>query len=872
MFPSRSGSPVALLTILILSTFSSSAAPLPVEMSRMASFCDSSHGVENWREGPRTVKGCTDGDWLRYDSLDFLDGAYSTLEMNIGSLNEAGTIEVRLDATEGQLIGSLNVPGTERYENIQSYSVPLQPVSGVHNCFLVFKNTSCWLDGLLSFKGTVEENTGTTPVTYFVAVGGSNSNPGTEAEPLRTIQHAAGLMKPGDRCVIRQGVYRESVVVPVSGTPAAPITFEAYPGEDAVISGLEPVTGWSVHEGSIYKAPLAWDLGPGTNQLFINGEMVDEARFPNTEQLGDTAVRMLNRTAHEYHGTIFNPTVMKIRFYGEGDTVANINEQYHTNPEVRAKPPDFFKGSLFTGRSPLGWIGTCGLVTGSEGRRFHVDKTSWPSAAGMGYGSFIGGLQLLDKQGEWAFRDGTVYLWCPGDMNPNEVLVEAKRRTLAFDCSYRQNIVLRGLKFFGCSVTMNSAEMCLIENCHGRYISHSYFYKPVPENLHFIWDLIPDMSDGRLGFYISGNNNTIRRCSIAWSAGSGVILAGSRNKVVDCLIHHCSYQGTYHAPVFIENGFQHQIHNNTLYHCGRSTIHHSRSSEQSMLLNHCYKAGFINPDAGIVYMYTNAGHGSELAYNWFHDQYDYEHMVRFDSDNFGWTVHHNVFWKGKGHVFAPYTASPGKWTIYNNTIIDSITNTSHFIPGTNELVCNGKPEQWGITDAAGRNFTLSGKESPAFDAGTTYVPPARAKEQMTDDTVTYVEAITLTDFEHEAPDLGAYEFGGENWKPGHTWTETAWKYPPDPQPIRPHGPSRRAGLSALPRITVRGSWCTIATPRRIPYQVRIIDARGAVTARYGIEPPRQSSRIPLRGLPSGVFQIVVSYQGEKQAMRFIRLR
>ena len=40
--------------------------------------------------------------------------------------------------------------------------------------------------------------------------------------------------------------------------------------------------GWSAYQNSPYKAHQLWDLGAGKNQVFVDGQMMIEARWPNT--------------------------------------------------------------------------------------------------------------------------------------------------------------------------------------------------------------------------------------------------------------------------------------------------------------------------------------------------------------------------------------------------------------------------------------------------------------------------------------------------------------------------------------------------------------------------------------------------------------
>ena len=101
----------------------------------------------------------------------------------------------------------------------------------------------------------------TAPVTciYYVAPGGGDDNPGTEAQPWATFQHAADIVQPGDTVCFRGGTYpTEEVHLAHSGTAEAPITFIAYPGEAPILDG-----GGSTGELLI--------LDQGTSYLRISG-------------------------------------------------------------------------------------------------------------------------------------------------------------------------------------------------------------------------------------------------------------------------------------------------------------------------------------------------------------------------------------------------------------------------------------------------------------------------------------------------------------------------------------------------------------------------------------------------------------------------
>jgi parallel beta-helix repeat protein len=69
---------------------------------------------------------------------------------------------------------------------------------------------------------------------FHVAVGGSDANPGTEAEPWATIQHAVDTVGPGDRILVHAGTY-DGARIESSGLQGAPITLAAAPGEAVLV-------------------------------------------------------------------------------------------------------------------------------------------------------------------------------------------------------------------------------------------------------------------------------------------------------------------------------------------------------------------------------------------------------------------------------------------------------------------------------------------------------------------------------------------------------------------------------------------------------------------------------------------------------------
>ncbi len=104
--------------------------------------------------------------------------------------------------------------------------------------------------------------------SYYVSPSGNDDNAGTESAPFQTITKARDVVRTinsnmtGDIYVyLRGGTYGLTSTIAIapqdSATKGYRIYYQAYPGETPVINGATKVTGWTQHNGSIYKAPLA---------------------------------------------------------------------------------------------------------------------------------------------------------------------------------------------------------------------------------------------------------------------------------------------------------------------------------------------------------------------------------------------------------------------------------------------------------------------------------------------------------------------------------------------------------------------------------------------------------------------------------------
>lgn len=127
--------------------------------------------------------------------------------------------------------------------------------------------------------------------TFYVAPTGSDSNPGTEAAPFKTITKAQKAVREingtmtGDIVVyLREGTYQLNSTVNFDerdgGKDGYYVRYKAYKGENPLITGGKPITGWTIHDetNNIWKAE---GVEGRFRQLYVNGKKAVRACFPN---------------------------------------------------------------------------------------------------------------------------------------------------------------------------------------------------------------------------------------------------------------------------------------------------------------------------------------------------------------------------------------------------------------------------------------------------------------------------------------------------------------------------------------------------------------------------------------------------------------
>jgi hypothetical protein len=307
-------------------------------------------------------------------------------------------------------------------------------------------------DSQIASDGSGEAAPPAGPTTYYVAPTGSDQAGGTLAAALKTIQRCAAMARPGDKCLIRAGTYRETVTPVRSGTADAHISFEAYQGECVTVSGADLLSvAWQKHQGSIYVAdtPLRFI------QLFASGKMLNEARWPNADPEDLVHAPFAAAGAATTETTLEGPTLPAGDWTGA--YVFSLPGQRWVSYTRRIESYDQTK-MIASWTAPM--------------REPTAIAELAPRARDTYY--VFGSLLALDSAGEW-FLDqvaGKLYLWAPGSVDPSTLRIEVKQRDYGFSLGARSYIDIRGVRLFATSVRMTGASHCTVDGVHARHITH----------------------------------------------------------------------------------------------------------------------------------------------------------------------------------------------------------------------------------------------------------------------------------------------------------------------------------------------------------------------------------------------------------------
>ncbi len=649
---------------------------------------------------------------------------------------------------------------------------------------------------------------------FYVSISGDDSNPGTLELPFRTIQHATSIVEAGDTVHIRGGTYREKISIDnLHGTTDNPITFKNYNDEEVVVSGAKVIdTPWEIHEGNIWKTTVDYDI----SQLFLDDKMLTGARWPNIEKDWDQP--------DDSNG--YNPTPNS---FWDLNTRAEINVQDHFAGGLQFEDLEQNHSLSDLGFSVQGAMYVPHFADQrGEILEHKAGEKSFKIAAHTGknapfavvdgtrnseYYYLTAHLSFLDSPREWFYdkNSGELYAWLEDNQDPNSSYIQARAHQKGADngyynsdgTNYAPNTILEmndtlyinfdGITFFSGRFDLLNTDNTTFENCKFLYSTHhGHMLKS---------DLFTGFEGNKATTkYVGENNLVFRNNEFAFTYGLALTTGSNVGTLLENNLFHNSnifIKGGNGGPVVSGNKNLTAIRN-TVHSMGYGGL--GRPGKDNILeLNHIYNF-YFTADTGAITANQSIQDGLIIRYNWIHGA-PFRNGIRFDGDpaGIGGTVNHNVVFKSRRGL----RLKGDQHTVISNTIFNtdrydiniSIDKFYGYVPIESRELEDRVEGRRGNESYQGNFHSIAHNNagdviidipilnnddkthnSSLSDRGTELELELRdpsnfdfrpVKGSSLVNNGTYVEGFTDS-YVGNAPDIGAYEYGDQNyWIPGH---------------------------------------------------------------------------------------------------------
>ncbi len=394
------------------------------------------------------------------------------------------------------------------------------------------------LSGSLIYPGIAENNQATqrpsdaTPestdgIDLYVSLAGSDENPGTKQLPFATIAKARNAIRgraPSNgtiRVIISGGVHylSETLILDArdSGTEENPITYEALPNEEVVISGGSKLKlNWEPFRDGIMQATVPSDFS--ADQIFVNGQRQQMARYPN-----------------------FDPAVRHFNGYAP-DAFSNERAAKYSDPS----------GGFMHVMHNAEWGDYHYLVSGKSNNGALTYEGGWQNnRQGPMHRNFRfieNVFEELDTAGEWFHnpKTATLYFFPPGGVDMKSATLEAVRLKHLVELRGSQDkpvrfIRLKGLTFRHASRTFMENKEPLLRSDWTTYRGGAIVFSGAEDCE--LDDCTMDQVGGNAIFVDKYNRRiTVRHSQIAQAGGNGIAFVGDPDAVRSPLFEYRQVQ------------------------------------------------------------------------------------------------------------------------------------------------------------------------------------------------------------------------------------------------------------------------------------------------------------------------------------------
>lgn len=537
-----------------------------------------------------------------------------------------------------------------------------------------------------------------TQATYYVSPEGSDCNPGTLSLPFRTLTKARDVVETvngsmtGDIVVtLRGGTYPLNGTLSFgaadSGTNGFYVRYVSYPGETPLLTGGQPIRGWTVFD-STSNIWQATGVTSPFRQLYVNGTKAIRARSPNLAAGGAPNFDRFSGVDHgaktievssSYVSKWNNLTNVEMHLMASWADQALRLASYTTSGSTAALSFQNPESDIMFARAfPL-----FGITASGKGQCFYFENA----------------LEFLDQPGEWYLDESKNTLYyeprAGEDLTTATVvapMVETLVSIMGTDAttSPAHHLVFQGLTFAH-STWMETSNAGFLDNQAGQYNvaptsgNNQYVARPAAgvlvanaNNISFERNVFGQMAATGLDFYYGTHDDSIEGNVFTDIGGSGISVGKftesastemhvpydpadaseicTNETVKDNYVTNvtteiqgaCGIAAGY--PRFID--IEHNEVSNVNY-TGISvgfgwTSAVNAMSNNKINYNDVHDVTNILADGAAIYTLSNQDPASQMEYNYLHDfktsswaDYD-DHTIYLDQETSGYTVSNNV--------------------------------------------------------------------------------------------------------------------------------------------------------------------------------------------------------------------------------------
>jgi hypothetical protein len=407
----------------------------------------------------------------------------------------------------------------------------------------------------------------------YVAPNGSDTNPGTKAQPFATLSRAqaavrqlvAAGLQTDVQVLLRGGTYRLREPLRFgpqdSGNEQHAITYAAVPGEAVIVSGGQPITGWKRAADERWTATV-----PGVQEgkwyfrhLFVNGRRAVRARTPNVGA-EDWQLKGADLATDLSRYTLTLPSGQLGKWSNQKDIEVMVAGNWEIN-RLRVQSLDRETGVVVL--APPHAQGHEAIRPG-PGRWCHFENAP----------------EMLDQPGEWYLdrTTGVLSYWplAGEDMSAAEVIAPVLERLVEVQGTADKlvrNLHFRGLRFQHTGLALPPGGYLGIQACHcTQGADWRGTWGRVPAAIR--WDFAEkcSLADGELAHLGGCGVELVTRCQdnliqgnhVFDVSGNGIMLGGpqsesevpKRDRISNNHVHACGAE--YYGAVGIWVGFAQQ--------------------------------------------------------------------------------------------------------------------------------------------------------------------------------------------------------------------------------------------------------------------------------------------------------------------------